>query len=95
MSNKIAEQDTNEVDKETTEEEQTEQEDASSKKRKKKFRRRKFPITLRIFVVLILFIICLLVGLIVGYGFLGDGEPMDALNIETYQHIFDIMNKEN
>lgn len=91
MSNKTAEQDKTEEDKKTT----TEQEDTSTKKRKKKYRTRKFPITLRIFVVLILFIICLLVGLIVGYGFLGDGEPMDALKIETYQHIFDIMNKEN
>lgn len=70
------------------------QEDAPKKKRKKKYRTRKFPITLRIIVVLILIVISLLVGLIVGYGFIGDGEPLDALKIETYEHIIDIVNKE-
>lgn len=68
--------------------------DTSKKKRKKKYRTRKFPITLRILVVLVLLVISLLVGLIVGYGFIGDGEPLDALNMDTYRHIIDIVNKE-
>ncbi len=70
------------------------QEDTPKKKRKKKYRTRKFSITLRILVVLVLLVISLLVGLIVGYGFIGDGEPLDALNMDTYRHIIDIVNKE-
>ncbi len=70
------------------------QEDTPKKRRKKKYRTRKFPITLRILVVLVLLVVSLLVGLIVGYGFIGDGEPLDALNMDTYRHIIDIVNKE-
>lgn len=64
------------------------------KKYKLNFRTRKFPIWLRIVVVLVLLIISLLLGLIVGYAFFGDGDVVDALKIETYKHILDIVNKE-
>jgi|SRR5699024_2454556 len=66
----------------------------SKRKKKKKYRARKFPIWLRIIVVLILFGLSLIVGLMVGYGFLGDGNPVDALNKDTWQHIIDIVTKE-
>src|SRR5690625_630494 len=66
-----------------------------NKKRFKRYRTRKFPIYLRIIVVLILLIISVLLGLIVGYAFFGDGSVADALKVDTYQHIFDIVNKEN
>lgn len=64
------------------------------KKKNKKPRRRIFPIWLRIIVVLLLAAIALALGLIVGYGVIGDGNPMDALEWETWQHIIDIVVKE-
>lgn len=59
----------------------------------KKARRRIFPIWLRLIVILILCVVALIVGLIVGYGILGDGVPSDALKWETWQHIVDIVKK--
>lgn len=89
------------VNKETSEnttiatEESSEQPTKKSrKKNKKKYRVRKFPIWLRIIVVLILFVFCLVLGVIVGYSILGDGSPADALDKQTWQHIIDIVNKE-
>jgi|SRR5690625_1995177 len=56
--------------------------------------RRIFPIWLRIIVVLILSAAALIVGLMIGYGIIGDGVPTDALKFETWQHIIDIVKKE-
>ncbi|WP_010531606.1 DNA-directed RNA polymerase subunit beta [Lentibacillus jeotgali] len=64
------------------------------KRQNKRPRRRIFPIWLRIIVVLVLSAIALLVGLMVGYGIIGDGNPIDALKWETWQHIIDIVVKE-
>lgn len=73
----------------------TEKESRQSKKQiRKKYRIRKFPIWLRIIVVFILFVLCLIIGVIVGYGVLGDGNPTDALDKQTWQHIIDIIQKE-
>lgn len=65
-----------------------------SRKRKKKVRIRKFPIWLRIIVILILAVLSLMVGLMVGYGVIGEGNAVDALKVETWQHIIDIVQKE-
>ncbi|WP_068673745.1 DNA-directed RNA polymerase subunit beta [Oceanobacillus sp. Castelsardo] len=54
-------------------------------------RRRMFPIWLRIIVVLSLALTALVVGLMVGYGVLGDGNPIDALKVDTWQHLIDIV----
>jgi hypothetical protein len=43
----------------------------------------------KIFLVIILAIILFLVGLMVGYGVIGDGSPMDVFNSELWAHIFD------
>ncbi|MDI2587735.1 DNA-directed RNA polymerase subunit beta [Psychrobacillus sp. NEAU-3TGS] len=51
---------------------------------------RMFPIWLRILLCIMLFAAAAAAGLMVGYGFLGDGKPTDALKWETYQHILDI-----
>ena len=51
---------------------------------------RMFPIWLRILIVLILLTVAAAAGLMVGYGVIGEGKPMDALKWETYQHILDI-----
>lgn len=60
---------------------------------RKKPIRRIFPIWLRIIVVLLLSAAALTGGLMVGYGIIGDGVPKDALKIETWQHIIDIVMK--
>ena len=52
---------------------------------------RMFPIWLRIILVLALLTGAIVLGVMVGYGVIGDGEPSDALKVETWQHIFDIM----
>ncbi|SEO24140.1 DNA-directed RNA polymerase subunit beta [Amphibacillus marinus] len=53
--------------------------------------RRIFPIWLRVIVVFMLAILALILGLIVGYSVLGDGEPLDVLRFEFWQHILDII----
>lgn len=52
---------------------------------------RLFPIWLRIIIVLVLIVVAAILGVMVGYGVIGDGEPRDALKWETWQHIIDIM----
>src|SRR5699024_7819370 len=51
-----------------------------ARKEKKKLRIRKFPISLRILVVIIIFCISLLLGIMFGYSILGDCNALDALN---------------
>ncbi len=53
--------------------------------------RRIFPIWLRIVVVFILAFLALIIGLVVGYSVLGDGEPMEVLKMDTWRHILDIV----
>src|SRR5699024_7704812 len=65
-----------------------------ARKEKKKLRIRKFPISLRILVVIIIFCISLLLGIMFGYSILGDGNALDALKPSTWQHIIDIVEKE-
>ena len=62
--------------------------------KKVKYRRRRFPILLRILVVLLLLAISLAVGLAFGYGILGDGSMLDIFKKETWQHIIDIVELE-
>lgn len=61
------------------------------KKANKRPIRRIFPIWLRLIVIPILCIVALLLGMMVGYGVIGDGSPFDALHKETWQHIIDIV----
>lgn len=64
------------------------------KRKNKKARRRIFPIWLRIIAVLVLSAVALGVGLMIGYGVIGDGNPTDALVWETWQQIIDIVVEE-
>ncbi|HLS35897.1 MAG TPA: DNA-directed RNA polymerase subunit beta [Bacillota bacterium] len=68
---------------------------ARKKKRRKqkKPRRRIFPIWLRIILVLLGCVAAVIGGVMFGYGILGDGDPKDALDKETWQHIIDIVTK--
>ncbi|GAA0436503.1 hypothetical protein GCM10008983_11510 [Lentibacillus halophilus] len=63
------------------------------KRRHQKPHRRMFPIWLRMIVVLALSVVALAVGLMVGYGVVGDGNPIDALQWKTWQHMIDIVTK--
>lgn len=62
--------------------------------KKLKYRKRRFPILLRVFVVSILLGASLILGSMIGYGVIGDGEPKDVLQKSTWQHIYDIVKKE-
>ncbi|CDQ18850.1 DNA-directed RNA polymerase subunit beta [Halobacillus karajensis] len=59
----------------------------------KKGRRRVLPIWLRIIFVLLFSVAALLIGLMVGYGVIGDGNPTNALKMDTWQHIWNIVMK--
>ncbi|GGF22015.1 hypothetical protein GCM10010954_21060 [Halobacillus andaensis] len=63
-------------------------------KRTKSTRRRLLPIWLRILLVLVLSAVALALGLMIGYGIIGDGDPLDALSWSTWQHIIDIVTGE-
>ncbi|HLS22930.1 MAG TPA: DNA-directed RNA polymerase subunit beta [Pseudogracilibacillus sp.] len=64
------------------------------KKRTKNKRVRLIPIWLRIIIVLVLAVVALAFGLMFGYGVIGDGNPTDVFQKETWQHIIDIVTKE-
>lgn len=63
----------------------------AEKKKNKKPRRRAFPIWLRLIVVILLCAIALFLGAIIGFGVIGSGKPSDALDMDTWRHIFDIV----
>ncbi|MCG5102691.1 DNA-directed RNA polymerase subunit beta [Oceanobacillus alkalisoli] len=65
-----------------------------NEKRNNSLRVRVFPIWLRIIIVIILAIFALVAGLMIGFGIIGDGNPIDALKVETWRHIIDIVIKE-
>lgn len=51
-----------------------------------------FSISFRILIVLVLLIIAAITGSMIGYGVIGDGNPLGVLNPKTWKHVFDIMN---
>lgn len=74
---------------------QSESKEKRPKRLKKiKYRRRRFPILLRVIVVLLLLGASLAAGLAIGYGIIGDGSLMDVFQKETWQHIIDIVKSE-
>lgn len=52
---------------------------------------RMIPILLRIILVILLLVVVIIVGLRIGYGTIGDGNPSDVLKKETWLHIVDII----
>ncbi|MYL34248.1 DNA-directed RNA polymerase subunit beta [Pontibacillus yanchengensis] len=68
--------------------------EASKKQKTKKERRRLIPIWLRIIIVLLICALALLAGVMIGYGVIGEGNPLDALKLETWEHIIDIVTRE-
>lgn len=83
-----------EVKENENEKEIDHQQPKKKRMKKKKYRTRRFPIWLRIIVVLILLVVCLVLGLMVGYSVIGDGSPTEVLQKQTWQHIIDIVTKE-
>lgn len=59
----------------------------------KRVRIRLIPIWLRVILVVVLVAISLACGLMVGYGVIGDGNPTDVFNKETWTHIIDLVVK--
>ncbi|AJD92311.1 hypothetical protein JMA_29940 [Jeotgalibacillus malaysiensis] len=55
---------------------------------------RLFPILIRVLLVILLAGLSLVVGLMVGYGVIGDGSPADALKPETWTHILDLVTQD-
>lgn len=53
---------------------------------------RMFPIWLRIILVAALFVGAGALGLTLGYGYIGEGNPSDVLKWSTWQHMLDIIN---
>ena len=48
-------------------------------------------VLLKIFFVFILAVLLFFVGLVIGYGIIGDGHPLKVLNPAIWYHIFDFL----
>lgn len=62
---------------------------------KRFIRVRMFPIWFRVLLLLALLAGSLMLGLMVGYGVLGDGNPKDVFDKSTWQHIIDLVKSNN
>lgn len=47
---------------------------------------------LRLLAIIVLLLIATFVGLMIGYGVIGDGKVLDVFKPSTWTHVFDIMN---
>ncbi|MDQ0857119.1 DNA-directed RNA polymerase subunit beta [Bacillus sp. V2I10] len=61
----------------------------------RKIRIRLFPIWLRIVLLLFFMSIAAIGGAMIGYGVLGDGKPTGVFDKRTWQHVFDLVEKES
>lgn len=52
---------------------------------------RLIPIWIRVILIILLFVGVAVIGLRVGYGTIGDGNPADVFKKETWTHIVDIV----
>jgi len=71
-----------------------EQKNSQKPKKKIKYRKRMFPIILRVIFILLLFAGSLVLGLMFGYGILGQEEAKEVLDKSVWQHILNIMKAE-
>jgi hypothetical protein len=60
----------------------------------KRERIRMVPIWLRLVIVAVLIVVSIVTGAMIGYGVIGDGQPLDVLKPSTWQHIIDIVEKD-
>ncbi|MGG3640482.1 DNA-directed RNA polymerase subunit beta [Bacillus gobiensis] len=54
---------------------------------------RLIPIWLRLILVAFFMVLALIGGWIIGYSVIGDGNAGDALKWDTFQHMYDLVNK--
>jgi len=69
-----------------------------SRRKKKKEKKEKVPRSgpkLRIWMVLLLMIGSGILGLVVGFSFVGKGSIGEALDISNYKHMYDLVFKNN
>lgn len=59
-----------------------------------RIRVRLIPIWARVLLVLFFMVVSIIVGIVVGYGVIGSGNPADAFDKSTWQHIIDLVEKE-
>lgn len=52
---------------------------------------RLFPIWVRIIIVVAILATAAVLGAMVGYGYIGDGQPSEVLKKDTWTHIIDII----
>jgi lipopolysaccharide/colanic/teichoic acid biosynthesis glycosyltransferase len=57
-------------------------------------KKRILPIWFRLLLISFFLIISAVIGTMVGYGVLGGGQPMEVFQLETWQHIMDIVKKD-
>ncbi len=69
----------------------SEEKKVNRRERRKRERIRLIPIWLRLIIILFLLIISLVAGLMFGYGVIGDGNPIDAVNPKVWTHIYDMI----
>jgi len=74
--------------------EESEKKEVKTKKTPRWVQVRLFPILIRLVIVIALALGSLIIGLMVGYGVIGDGNPQDALKKETWTHIIDIVTQD-
>jgi hypothetical protein len=55
---------------------------------------RLIPIWLRLLLVAFFMVLGLIGGWVFGYGVIGDGNAKDALRWDTFQHLYDLVNKD-
>jgi hypothetical protein len=62
--------------------------------KQQRLRRRLIPIWLRLVIVFVLVLLSGMIGAMVGYGVIGEGNAWDALKPSTWQHIIDLIEKQ-
>lgn len=70
-----------------------EQKEKAKQDKKEKAHKKRIPWWAMILLWIIIGCIALILGAVAGYGFLGDGEPLDALKYETWKHVIDLVKK--
>ncbi|MFE8701810.1 DNA-directed RNA polymerase subunit beta [Cytobacillus sp. FJAT-54145] len=70
-----------------------EQKETLSSKRKR-IRVRLIPIWLKVFIVAVLLVASVILGAMVGYSVMGEGEAKDIFEKSTWTHIMELVNKE-
>ncbi|WP_432704619.1 DNA-directed RNA polymerase subunit beta [Enterococcus cecorum] len=46
---------------------------------------------IKVFLVFIMAVVLFFIGLMIGYGIIGDGHPLEVLNPSIWHHIFDFI----